>query len=236
MLKTIKASIRQLINRRDRELLDIAQKVTDSRLSYLGISALYDLAEVARKNERKNIKGAIVETGCALGGSSIVLAYSKAQQRELFVYDIFGMIPPPSNKDGQDVHNRYEVISSGKSSGIDGDQYYGYIENLYEKVINNFASYNFDLTRDRIHLVKGLYEETLKISFSISLAHIDCDWFDSVLLSLQRIEPNLVSGRTLVIDDYYTYSGCRDAVDKYFKDRKDQFIFTQKSRLHIVKK
>ncbi len=236
MLKPIKASLRQLIDRRNRELLSIAQKVNNDRLSYLGVSALYDLAEVVRKNERKNIKGAIVETGCALGGSSIVLAYSKAQQRELFVYDVFGMIPPPSSKDGQDVHSRYEVISSGSSSGIGSDQYYGYVENLYQKVVDNFTSYGFDLIRDKIHLIKGLYQETLNISFPVSLAHIDCDWFDSVLLSLQRIEPNLVSGGTLVIDDYYTYSGCRDAIDEYFKNRKDEFLFIQKSRLHIVKK
>jgi asparagine synthase (glutamine-hydrolysing) len=40
----------------------------------------------------------------------------------------------------------------------------------------------------------------------------------------------------LIIDDYYTWSGCRKAVDDYFADKKDGFGFCNKSRLHIIRK
>lgn len=40
----------------------------------------------------------------------------------------------------------------------------------------------------------------------------------------------------VVIDDYYHYQGCKDAVDTYFRDKQPQnYRFIKKSRLHIVK-
>ena len=85
-------------------------------------------------------------------------------------------------------------------------------------------------------MVKGLYSDTLKIDSPVSLAHIDCDWFDSVMTCLERIAPRLVKGGALVIDDYDNWSGCKSAVDLYFNDRKAEFDFVRKSRLHIVKR
>ena len=46
------------------------------------------------------------------------------------VYDVFGMIPPPGEKDGADVHQRYATIAGGASKGIGGETYYGYRDDL----------------------------------------------------------------------------------------------------------
>ena len=62
-------------------------------------------------------------------------------------------------------------------------------------------------------------------------------WYESVLTCLQRIEPYLVTGGTLVIDDYYHWSGCKKAVDEYFTEKaKGHYQFVHKNRLHIVKR
>lgn len=53
---------------------------------------------------------------------------------------------------------------------------------------------------------------------------------------LERIEPRLVSGGILVIDDDDTWSGCRRAVDEYFADKQAAFEFRRRARLQIVKK
>jgi asparagine synthase (glutamine-hydrolysing) len=55
----------------------------------------------------------------------------------------------------------------------------------------------------------------LHVSEPVALAHIDGDWYRSVMTCLRRIEPNLVPGGTLVIDDYRAWSGCKRAVDEY---------------------
>lgn len=187
-------------------------------------------------NEKKHIDGIIIETGCALGGSAIALTSAKSRDRHFYIYDVFGMIPPPSERDDEDVHERYKVIASGHSTGIENDLYYGYEENLYDKVVQNFKNFEVEVSENNIHLVKGLYEDTLTIKSPVALAHIDCDWFNSVWTCLERIEPHLVKGGTLVIDDYHAWSGSKKAVDEYFKDKRDAYQFVFKNRLHIIKK
>jgi hypothetical protein len=219
----------------DPRILEAIEQVMGQHLTYLQRDALLDLVQVAIDNEKRQIRGAIIETGCALGGSAIALTSAKSKQCPFYIYDVFGMIPPPSERDNEDVHERYNVILSGESRGIAGDKYYGYEASLVEKVRDNFARLGYPIEKNHVHLVQGLYQDTLKVNFPVSLAHIDCDWFDSVWTCLDQIVPCLVAGGRLVIDDYYTWSGCKDAVDQYFHDRRDDFIFVQKSRLHIVK-
>jgi len=216
--------------------VSVIRKVKNKNLTYLEKWALADLAQVTLANERKGINGVIIEAGCALGGSAIVIASAKARERPFYVYDAFGMIPPPSEKDGQDAHERYKVISSGKASGIDSGRYYGYENNLYEQVRKTFEEFGLETNTHNIKLIKGLYEDTLRVDFPVSLAHIDSDWYKSVMTCLNRIEPYLVPGGTLVIDDYFCWSGCKRAVDEYFSGKdQSKYEFKIKSRLHIVK-
>ncbi len=228
--------MRQLSQERPRIVSTIHQ-VNERHLTYLGYDALVDLAKVAIRNEERGIEGLIIEAGCALGGSAIVLASAKNPRREQIVYDSFGMIPEPSAMDGQDVHKRYGVIRSGSSRGIGGERYYGYQDDLYEKVSQSFAALGFETEANNVTLVKGLFEDTLAVESPVALAHIDCDWYESVLTCLARIEPFLVSGGTFIIDDYGYWSGCTRAIDEYFRSKdRNTYIFAKRSRLHITKK
>lgn len=213
----------------------LIRRVISDRLSYLGVSALIDLHDRVSEIEEDNKEGILIETGCALGGSALVMTAAKQTTRPLNIYDVFGMIPPPSKQDGSDVHERYKVITSGQATGIKGDKYYGYEENLLEQVKANFSKYGFAPEPHHVHFVQGLYEETLLVDQPVALAHIDSDWYDSVMTCLKRITPQLVSGGVLVIDDYLEWSGCQAAVDNYFADKKDKFEFVMKSRLHIIR-
>lgn len=227
----------ELFYKKNAKISSLIEEVRAEKLSYLENYALYELAEAVLTIEKRKLEGAIVETGCALGGSSILMASIKDKSREFYVYDVFGMIPPPTEEDGTDVQERYKTIESGTSQGIGGDTYYGYEENLYQKVVQSFSKFNVDVEPNHVHLVQGLYQDTLQINSLIALAHIDCDWYESVKTCLSRIEPHLVSGGILVIDDYYTWSGCTKAVDEYFaQEAKGNYQFIEKSRLHIVKK
>jgi polysaccharide pyruvyl transferase WcaK-like protein len=212
---------------------DVIHQVLSDNLTYLNYRALVDLVEAVRELDRHNLHGAIIETGCALGGSALTMASAKASTRPFYVYDVFGMIPGASANDGEEGQMRYELISSGQSKGIRNSTYYGYETNLYEKVKSSFDSYGIPVEDNSIQLVKGLYQDTLQVNEDVALAHIDCDWFESVMTCLQRIEPHLVIGGTLIIDDYYRWPGCRRAVDEYFSTKRTQYSFTTKARLHI---
>lgn len=214
----------------------IVRAVRADSLTYLGVHPLTDLYEEVQRLEQAGMEGSLVEGGCALGGSSIVMATAKSRSRAFHVYDTFGMIPPPSAEDGQDVHDRYKTIQSGKSKGIRGQKYYGYEENLLDRVRASFARHGVPVEECNVQLVRGLFQDTMQISQPVALAHVDGDWYESVKVCLERIEPQLVPGGVLVIDDYYHWSGCRKAVDEYFEGRKDRYDFIVRSRLHVRKR
>lgn len=220
---------------RGKPVPEIIGRVREQGLSYLGENALFDLYDQVRRVEEQQIDGLLIEAGCALGGSAILIADAKKRDRPLAVYDVFGMIPPPSDQDEEDVHARYQEIVTGESKGIGGATYYGYEEDLLSKVRANFAAEGYPLEEHRVRLIQGLFQDTLHIDEPVAMAHIDGDWYESVMTCLERIEPYLVTGGVLIIDDYDAWSGCRKAVDDYFADKSAQYEFMQRSRLHIVR-
>lgn len=212
----------------------VVQQVEAQRLTYLGVDALSDLHRAVRRIERDALDGSLIEAGCALGGSAIVMASAKRLGRPLFVYDVFGQIPPPSDKDGPDVEERFAIIASGRSPGIGGDVYYGYESDLLTKVVDNFRAYGLEPAEQDIYFIQGLFEDTLKPKGPVALAHIDADWYESVRVCLERIAPSLVIGGRLVIDDYDSWSGCHRAVDDFLAINP-HFRTETHARLHLVR-
>jgi predicted O-methyltransferase YrrM len=213
----------------------VARRVRKRRLTYLGYDALADLEHAVRRIDAANVPGIIVEAGCGLGGSAVVLGRAKRKQRPLRLYDVFGLIPPPTQVDGEAIQARYETIVRGESAGIGTDRYYGYEEDLLQKVTSTLRSFDLDLERDRIVLIRGLFQDTMEIDEPVALAHIDADWYESVRTCLELIAPQLSSGGIMVIDDYEHWAGCRKAVDEYFADKRNEYSFQRRSRLHIVR-
>lgn len=189
------------------------------RLSYLPVSKMLALARHTLAADREGRPGILVEVGCGLGGSAIVLASAKRPERELIVYDVFGMIPPPGERDGAEAHHRYQVILSGASRGIGRDRYYGYVDNLLDVVKTWFRRLGFPTDANNVTLVQGLVQDTLRVTEPVCFAHIDADWYEPVMVSLRRLEPHLTPGGAIVVDDYETWSGCRRAVDDYFTNK-----------------
>lgn len=205
-------------------------------LTYLDAAALMDLYDGVRGIEEENLPGIVVEAGTARGGSALLLAAAKDPRRPLFLYDVFDQIPPPGEKDGNDAHQRYDVIQRGDAIGVHGTRYYGYEEHLLDLVRNSFQQMGFPLVENHVELVPGLFEDRMDIKQPVALAHIDSDWYQSVFVVLERIVPHLVVGGRLIVDDYGQWSGCRKAVDEYFLPKRDAFEYVQKERLHIIRR
>ena len=212
----------------------VYRDVRNERLTYLSRRKLISLNRVISEIKQRNVPGDFAEFGVALGGSAIVLAKSLDGRRCLDGYDVFGMIPPPGEKDGDDSKRRYRIIEARKSAGIGGDEYYGYVENLYELVVRNFERFGLSIDGGRVRLHKGLYEETahLDLAQRLALVHIDCDWYEPVALCLSRTLDHLSPGAIVVVDDYNDYSGCRQAVDEFV--RRHQEIRLVRTRPHAV--
>jgi len=206
---------------RERELLS---RIQSSRLTYLSDVKLASIASTCRSIEDAGLPGVFLEAGCALGGSAILIASLKSFDRPLFIYDVFGLIPPPTEEDSHDVHDRYRTIVEGKARGIGGEGYYGYVDNLFDVVHSNLESFGINCVEQSVSLVKGLVQETMRIEQPVSFAHIDVDWYEPVMTCLKVVFPNLVVGGSIILDDYHDWSGCRKATDEYLRGVVGQFV------------
>lgn len=228
MFPDVKGFIKKVVDKRNflklsPEDQETIKRIRQDKLTYLSNRKLQSIVNTCHTIEDANLPGIFLEAGCALGGSSILIASIKSDDRPLNVYDVFGMIPPPTEEDTQDIHDRYQIIVEGKSEGIGGNKYYGYEENLYKKVQANLKSFAIDCEKQSVFLVKGLVQDTLKIDQPVAFAHIDVDWYDPVKTCLERIFPSLVSKGSIILDDYHDWGGCRKATDEYLRKVTGQF-------------
>lgn len=213
-----KQGTRLVLTSKERELIS---RIRSKKLTYLSDMKL---TSICRTIEDTNLPGVFIEAGCALGGSAILIASLKSSESPLFIYDVFDTIPPPTKEDAQEVHDRYKTIIEGKSTGIGGDKYYGYENDLYKVVQSNLKSFGINCEKQSVSLVKGLVQDTMKIEQSVAFAHVDVDWYEPVMACLKCIFPNLAIGGSIILDDYHDWGGCRKAADEYLREVTGQFV------------
>ena len=209
---------------RQARLSRVARTVINERLTYLAPERLLTLEAATSHADRRKIPGDYLEMGVALGGSAILLASRLRGNRRFYGYDVFGQIPPPSPRDPADVHARYAEIAAGRSRGIGGDTYYGYVDDLFGQVVASFERHGVPVDGERINLSRGRFEETLRPDRAIAVAHIDCDWHDPVALCLERVWQHLVVDGRIVLDDYNDWRGCRVATDAFLGQHPDAVV------------
>lgn len=214
----------------------IADAVRAEGLTYLTEVRLSRIErEIARAFALK-IPGDFVEFGVALGGSAILLARAATKGCCFHGFDRFGVIPPPASaKDDEKSRQRYEIIRSGRSVGINGAVYYGYRADLLEEVRENLERYGVPPNGSSVQLHKGLFSDTWPalrgMITQIALVHIDCDWYDPVAYCLAAVADMVASGGAIIVDDYNDYGGCRTAVLEFLAARSDFVICDNESNL-----
>jgi O-methyltransferase len=214
-------------------LSPIARRVRRERLTYLSAAKLRSLERALRRVLDARVPGDLIECGVALGGSGIVLATHLDGGRTFHGYDLFGTIPPPTERDPEEAHARYARIRAGDAKGLgEGDEYYGYVDDLQAQVEQGFARHRVPTAPGRVELHAGLFEDTLQLERPVAFAHVDCDWHDPVALCLERLGSRLSEGGMIVVDDYNDYGGCRTACHEYLASAPAMRVL--RARPHLV--
>ena len=183
-----------------------------------GLIATYEVAELVRNYK---ISGCFVECGVARGGSALLMLLSYdpfrspwLSPKDAWLFDSFEGLPEPTEEDG----------TLRKPQGKDKaswDLAKGYCLGTQEDV-EDLLFREFGFSRDRIHLVKGWFQDTLpeyrERVGQIAILRIDGDWYESTKCCMENLYDNVVDGGYVIIDDY-ALEGCRKAVDKFFVDR-----------------
>ncbi len=216
----------------------LARRVRRSNLTYLSPAKLCALEGVLRRVGNEGIAGDYLEFGVALGGSAILIASHMPEGAAFHGYDVFGMIPPPGPEDDADAHARYGQIRVGTSPGIGGETYYGYLDDLYDRVCHNFAAYGMPVDGQRVALHRGLFADTLNGADTgpVAFAHIDCDWYEPVRYCLDCLRGRLAPGGHLVLDDYNDFGGCRKAVEAFLADAGPDIVLERAAPSAILRR
>lgn len=134
---------------------------------------------------RENIPGDVVEIGCHLGESSVIIEKILEEynsNKKFYAYDSFEGLPHPHPHD-EGVYTKGEMIAE-----------------LQDYI------YNFDkLGLKKPIIVKGFFEETLKDNLpdKIAFALIDADLYLSTLTALSETYPKLSKNSCTLIAVYW---------------------------------
>ena len=182
------------------------------------INALIESVRYVIKN---NIPGTFVECGVWKGGSMMaiarVLQLLKADNRDLYLFDTFSGMTPPTEKDIPSLENKPALQSYQEH--WDGDHCRWAYSSL-EETKKNILSTGYP--KEKIHFIVGPVEKTLPLEKTpeICLLRLDTDFYDSTAHELQHLFPHLTKGGVLILDDYGHWEGQKLAADEYLENNK----------------
>jgi hypothetical protein len=191
------------------------------------IAALCDGVEHA---VRTGVPGAVVECGVWKGGSMMAAALTLirlgATDRDLYLFDTFKGMPPPTEEDAFSAYDGYSPMRHWRRRRRDGGAnswHYVPADEVRAAVLST------GYPAERVHLVEGRVEDTLPTAApgEIAVLRLDTDWYESTKHELVHLYPLLSPGGVLILDDYGHYEGARRAVDEYFDSAGGRPLLTR---------
>lgn len=176
------------------------------------------LHEAVRHLVTAEVPGAIVECGVWRGGSMMAAAQTLVDlgvtDRELFLYDTFEGPPTPTEEDIAKDPHRYAESAPEQADGPQVPVVLQLLPVDEVKQVMRTTGY----PEARMHFVAGDVQHTIPVESpdEIALLRLDTDSYSSTRFELEQLYPKVADGGIVIIDDYASYRGARDATDEFF--------------------
>ena len=179
-----------------RTLLASRELKAISAFSMSDLPRLENLNRLAVETVRRDIPGDFVECGVYNGGSAAAVACGiRDTARRVWLYDSFAGMPDIGELDGPSAQDFV-----GKCVGDEA------------KVHSAMRLARFPTESYEIR--KGWFQDTFTatpLPKAVSILHIDADWYDSVMLTLDTFYDLVPDDGLIVLDDFGWWEGCREA-------------------------
>lgn len=173
-------------------------------------------------NKTAKLPGDVVEFGCYAGDTSVVLAEAIKDDTSkwLYLYDSFEGLPAKTEED-QAGSGRFEE---------------GALKVSPETVARKFKKYNLP---DPVITKKWFDQiDSSDLPNQIAFALLDGDFYQSIKISFQKIEPLMVDGGIIAIHDYRNSElpGVARAVNEFVEAHSDEYDFRLVETLAILER
>jgi hypothetical protein len=189
--------------------------------------------------ENKDNDGCYLECGVFRGGTLIpVINFIKTEigieNWDIIGVDTFSGFPSAKEHHSNDLPSKFTELYNDGLITKDHFQKAKIRTNNFKDISHletKYFDYDFgDLfkfcNKNGVSLMKGKFEDILDdIERDISILYIDADLYESYLECLDKLYNNVVSGGSIIFDEYYShkYPGARVAVDEFFKNKNGYF-------------
>jgi O-methyltransferase len=176
----------------------------------VGLKRLDQLQRCVETVVREGVPGNLIETGVWRGGASILtratLRMYDATDREVWLADSFEGLPPADPEypvdAGADILSTYDFLAVSE----------GEVRAAFDR---------YGLLDDGVRFLRGWFRDTLpplRGRNQWSVLRLDGDHYESTIIALESLYPDLSPGGFVIVDDYAGIPQCRQAVDDFRRD------------------
>ena len=223
----------------DQETREIWEAVRDRTMTHH--TRVHFLVQAVRYVDRHRVPGAIVECGVWRGGSMLTVAHTLLRlgvaDRDLYLFDTFEGMTAPTERDVRITQGKHaDELLAAKGPGPMAWARPGRFVATLDDVKEGFAA--LDYPEDRVHFVPGRVEDTVpqQAPEGIAILRLDTDWYESTKHELTHLYKRLAPGGVLIIDDYGTWHGAKEATDEFLDETGEPLLLTRVSRAAVAVK
>ena len=199
--KILELELAKLDDEPDSQFVDIMRTLFREQRVWVDAARVRNLRGLCERYAGTD--GAFVECGVAMGGSLAVMKAYAGPGRAVWGFDSFEGMPALGAQDGGDG----AVYVGIQCAGEEGERA---VARTFELV---------GLPIDGVHVVPGWFDAQLPAHAAdigpIALLRLDADWYEATRFCLDALYDQVIAGGAVVIDDYHSFRGCRQAVDEF---------------------
>lgn len=204
----------------------LPRRIIRAGLSPFPETTLAEAGRCIRETETRKISGILLAAGPDPLGLAIMMVRSKSPDRALWVFET-----------EEEENPEWVLQPAGPSVAGEAEPSAWRPRRHASRPGPDWQNFGIHPGRNNLTILHGLPGETVAVHHPVAFAHLHGDSFAGTTACLQQIAPALAPGGSLLVNDYYLFGGCREAVDDYFRgNQRCDFVFSNRDGKLLVRR